>query len=79
MDLHKVTRVEVIDSKGRSYVNWDCDKVIASLQDDDRTLKLFISEGITLCKNCNCMTQDIIDGKVIRCGKCSATKGFKHV
>ena len=40
----KVTRVEVIDQEGRSYVNWDDNnKVELSFQDDGRTLKVFIS------------------------------------
>lgn len=53
MDLKKVTRVEVIDKKGRSYTNWNVKEVIASLQDDDRTLKLFISEKRRKRKNDN--------------------------
>jgi len=46
--LEKVTRVEVIDhgenSKtfGRAYVNMDCSTVELSLQDDGRTLKIFL-------------------------------------
>ncbi len=40
----KVTRVEVIDQEGRSYVNWDDNnKVELSFQDEGRTLKVFIS------------------------------------
>lgn len=43
IDLSKVTRVEVIDSKGRSYVNWnDSNQVELSLQDDNKTLKVFV-------------------------------------
>ena len=42
--LDKVTRVEVIDQYGRSYVAWDDNnKVELSFQDDERTLKVFIS------------------------------------
>lgn len=42
--LEKVNRVEVIDQKGRSYVNWKpTNKIELSLQDDGRTLKVFIS------------------------------------
>ncbi len=42
--MDKVTRVEVIDQDGRSYVNWDDNnKVELSFQDDGRTLKVFIS------------------------------------
>lgn len=45
MKTEKVTRVEVIDEKGRSYVNWKKDnKVELSLQDDGRTLKVFIQQ-----------------------------------
>jgi hypothetical protein len=42
--LDKVTRIEIIDQDGRSYVNWnDNNKVELSFQDDKRTLKVFIS------------------------------------
>ena len=42
--LDKVTRIEIIDQDGRSYVNWDeTNKVELSFQDDKRTLKVFIS------------------------------------
>lgn len=42
--LQKCNRVEVIDQKGRSYVNWKpTNKVEISLQDDDRTAKIFIT------------------------------------
>jgi fibronectin type 3 domain-containing protein len=42
--LDKVTRIEIIDQKGRSYVNWDDNnKVELSFQDDEQTLKVFIS------------------------------------
>jgi hypothetical protein len=42
--LDKVTRIEIIDQEGRSYVNWDDNnKVELSFQDDERTLKVFIS------------------------------------
>ena len=38
------TRVEVIDEGGRSYVNWHPDnEVKISIQDDGRTMKVFIS------------------------------------
>ncbi len=42
--LEKVNRVEVIDQKERSYVNWKpTNKTEISLQDDGKTLKVFIS------------------------------------
>ena len=42
--MKKVTRVEVIDEEGRTYVNYlnEDQRVKYSLQDDDRTLKVFI-------------------------------------
>ena len=43
MDFPKVNRVEVIDQEGRSYVNWKpSNKTSISIQDDGRTLKIFI-------------------------------------
>jgi hypothetical protein len=39
--IDKVTRLEVIDNNGRSYVNWGVDKMEFSYQDDGRTLKIF--------------------------------------
>ena len=43
VDLSKVNRVEVIDEKGRSYVNWKpTNKTSISMQDDGKTLKVFI-------------------------------------
>ena len=38
----KVTRVEVIDDTGRAYTNWNVSDLQFSLQDDERTLKVFI-------------------------------------
>ena len=43
IDLSKVNRVEVIDENGRSYVNWKpTNKTSISMQDDGKTLKVFI-------------------------------------
>jgi len=43
--LNTVTRVEVIDEKGRSYIKWDKDFLVRlSLQDDNRTLKIFLTK-----------------------------------
>jgi hypothetical protein len=44
-DLDKVTRVEIIDNDGRSYIKWGVVIEQVSLQDDDRTLKIFLSEN----------------------------------
>ena len=42
-----VTRVEVIDENGRTYVNWNKDNVVQfELQDDNKTLKIFISNKL---------------------------------
>ena len=41
--LSKVTRVEVIDQNGRSYVNWSDKNIIQiDFQDDGKTMKVFI-------------------------------------
>ena len=37
-----VTRVEVIDNDGRRYVKYGVIKAEIDLQDDERTLKLFV-------------------------------------
>lgn len=43
LDTSKVTRVEVIDDKGRSYVNWNSrNRTYVQLQDEGRTLKVFV-------------------------------------
>jgi hypothetical protein len=38
-----VTRVEVIGKNGREFVQWDCANVKISMQDDNRTMKVFLS------------------------------------
>lgn len=38
-----VTRVEVIGKNGREFVQWDCSNVKISIQDDERTMKVFLS------------------------------------
>ena len=43
---NRLTRVEVIDEKGRSYVNWNKNnKIELSYQDSGRTLKIFINDS----------------------------------
>jgi len=40
-----ITRVEVIDTTGRAYTNWDYDNVVqVHLQDNGRTLKVIINK-----------------------------------
>jgi hypothetical protein len=47
VNTSKVNRVEVIDENGRSYVNWKpTNRVSVRLQDDGKTLKIFIDKGI---------------------------------
>jgi hypothetical protein len=42
--IKSVNRVEVIDAKGRSYVNWnEKNKTKICFQDSGKTLKVFIS------------------------------------
>ena len=41
--LSSVTRVEVISEKGREYVNLDCRNVQIELQDEGKTLKVFVN------------------------------------
>jgi len=45
MKTDKVTRVEVIDETGRAYIKYldDDQEVVCGLQDDERTLKVFIN------------------------------------
>ena len=38
-----VTRVEVIGKNGREFVQYECSNVQVSIQDDERTLKVFLS------------------------------------
>ena len=42
LDVSKVTRLEVIDENGRSYTKYQISDVKFSLQDDARTLKIFL-------------------------------------
>jgi hypothetical protein len=45
MNLEEITRLEVIDSEGRSYTIWDVD-LLFSVQDEGRTLKIFASKKV---------------------------------
>lgn len=38
-----INRVEVISGDGREFVRYDCSNVQVSIQDDGRTLKVFLS------------------------------------
>ncbi len=39
-----ITRVEVITNEGREFVRYDCSNVQVSLQDEGRTLKVFLKQ-----------------------------------
>lgn len=41
LDAEKITRVEIIEEKGRVYVRWDV-RMTPSIQDNGHTLKLFV-------------------------------------
>ena len=41
-DYDSVTRIEVIDQSGRAWITNNAEGVTVSLQDDNRTLKLFV-------------------------------------
>lgn len=49
MNIENVNRVEVIDQYGRAYTNYKVDSMTFSLQDDGKTLKLFIATGEVDC------------------------------
>jgi hypothetical protein len=47
----KVTRVEIIDGAGRSYSSWDDNNYVQTqLQDNGRTLKIFILRNLIVKK-----------------------------
>ena len=44
-EMTRITRIEVIDENGRSYVNWEKENNVSwQLQDDGRTLKVFVNK-----------------------------------
>lgn len=61
--LKKVTRFEVIDNDGRSYTKHNIKNVELSLQDDGRTLKVFI-------KSKECDHDLFADEFGVWCSKC---------
>jgi hypothetical protein len=43
--MTRITRVEIIDGEGRSYVSWEDDNdIVTSIQDDGKTLKVFVNK-----------------------------------
>jgi len=45
IDTTKVTRVELIDETGRIYTNYECNNVNVSIQDENKTLKVFLKNN----------------------------------
>lgn len=43
--LDTVTRVEVIDENGRAWTTYNASNVLISMQDNDRTLKIFLKSN----------------------------------
>lgn len=43
IDFDKITRFEVFNESGREFVSWDC-QIIPYVQDNGRTLKIFVKE-----------------------------------
>ena len=44
VNFNKVTRIELIKNAKRHFVTYDAKEVQISLQDNDRTLKIFFKE-----------------------------------
>lgn len=47
MQRLNVTRLEIIDENGRVYSRWDIDRLEVSVQDDGRTIKMFVNRNFT--------------------------------
>jgi hypothetical protein len=48
LTMTRITRIEVIDENGRSYVNWEEENDVSwQLQDEGRTLKVFVDKRYT--------------------------------
>jgi sporulation protein YlmC with PRC-barrel domain len=51
IDLKDVDRVEVIDSKGRAFTRYRVSDVKMDIEDEGRTLKIFISSQWRMDRN----------------------------
>ncbi len=72
METRKENRFEVIEDGERKFVKWGC-KIEESIQDNGRTLKIFISPSekrykIYVCKRCDYQLKESDMGK--RCPLC---------
>lgn len=45
LTINEITRLEIIGPSGRVYTNWNVSTLELSLQDNDRTLKIFVGEN----------------------------------
>lgn len=52
-DYNKVTRFEIVDRFGRSYSNWNVEDIEFSLQDDGKTLKVFLRDNSKQSVECD--------------------------
>ena len=72
MELRNEDRFEVIENGERVFVKWGC-KIEESIQDNGKTLKMFISPStkrykIYVCKRCDYQLKESDMGK--RCSNC---------
>lgn len=44
LTIDEITRLEIIDHTGRVYTNWKVGSLELSIQDNDRTLKIFVTK-----------------------------------
>jgi hypothetical protein len=45
-DAEQATRLEVIGNTGRLLTKWNLNSILVSVQDDGRTVKIFIDEEV---------------------------------
>lgn len=84
-ELPKINRVEIINhskyGNGRDYVIWEDDiEAEISMQDDGKTLKVFIKNSPKQeeVKECRCLQPRISGGKCIDCLKPTPNKGWEE-
>ena len=50
LTVNSITRLEVIDENGRTYVNNSIQDLHLSIQDNDKTLKIFLKNNYSRCR-----------------------------
>ena len=70
IDITKVNRLEVINESGRVYTRYNC-KPLLNLQDDGKTLKIFV-EGVEKQES------DYIPGRLDKIRQDIMSYGFDH-